>query len=869
MKYNKKKPSFCGLTLKPLVLCLSLGGAVPAGAEIYFNPRFLADDPAAVADLSAFESGLEAPPGTYRVDIYMNDGFMTSRSVTFTMSEDGKSLEPCLTRGQLAAMGVSTLTIPGIAAIDSDACVPLTMLGKDASSHLDVGLQRLYLSVPQALMNTQAHGYIPPELWNHGVTAGILNYAFTGNNARSSNTGDSSYAWLNLQSGLNFDAWRLRDNSTWSYSSSNKSRAIDSNKWQHVNTYLERDIVSWKSRLTLGDSYTPGEIFEGINFRGIQLASSDNMLPDSQQGFAPVIHGIARGTARVSVKQNGFEIYQITVPAGPFTINDLYPAGNSGDLQVTVTEADGSIQSFAVPYSSVPVLQREGRVKYALTAAEYRSGNGQQDSPNFAQATALWGLPAGFTLYGGTQLSDRYTAFNLGVGKNLGVLGAASFDVTQASATLNDDSSHNGQSMRFLYSKAFSETGTNFQVVGYRYSTKGYYTLADTTWQRMSGYTILTEDGPLQITPKITDYYNLSYNKRGKLQATVTQKVGDRSTFYLTGSEQTYWNTGSSDTQIQAGLSSAIQDITLSLNYSLTRNAWQDGRDQMLAFSVSVPFSHWMRSDTTSAFKRTNASFNMSNDLKGRTTSQAGIYGTLLEGNNLSYSAQTGYAGGGQYKDSSTHSASLYYKGAWGNANLGYSNSEGYKQVYYGLSGGVLAHANGVTLSQPLNDTVVLIAAPGAEDVALENQTGVRTDWRGYAVQPFASEYRENRIALNTGTLPDNVDIEDAVVSVVPTHGAVVRADFRAYVGLKALLTLTMEGKPVPFGATSSLEGGDSNSIVGDGGQTYLTGLPLSGVINVRWGEGATQRCSAAYTLPASSQSQALSYATLECRRQN
>ena len=38
-------------------------------ADIYFNPRFLADDPSAVADLSSFESGLEVPPGTYRVDI--------------------------------------------------------------------------------------------------------------------------------------------------------------------------------------------------------------------------------------------------------------------------------------------------------------------------------------------------------------------------------------------------------------------------------------------------------------------------------------------------------------------------------------------------------------------------------------------------------------------------------------------------------------------------------------------------------------------------------------------------------------------------------------------------------------------------------
>lgn len=35
----------------------------------------------------------------------------------------------------------------------------------------------------------------------------------------------------------------------------------------------------------------------------------------------------------------------------------------------------------------------------------------------------------------------------------------------------------------------------------------------------------------------------------------------------------------------------------------------------------------------------------MSHDLNGRMTNLTGVYGTLLEDNNLSYSVQTGYAG--------------------------------------------------------------------------------------------------------------------------------------------------------------------------------------------------------------------------------
>ncbi len=784
-------------------------------AELYFNPRFLADDPAAVADLSGFANGQEVPPGTYRVDIYLNDGFMTTRDITFNSSENDRSLVPCLTRGQLAGMGVNTTSIEGIGALASDACVPLTETIKDATTRFDVGLQRLYLTVPQAFMGNRARGYIPPELWDHGINAGLLG------------------------------AWRLRDNTTWSYSSSGSS-STNENKWQHVNTWLERDITALRSRLTLGDSYTNGDVFDGINFRGAQLASDDNMLPDSQKGFAPVIHGIARGTAQVSVKQNGYEIYQSTVPPGPFTINDLYSAGNGGDLQVTIKEADGSSQVFTVPYSSVPVLQRESHTRYAVTAGEYRSGNDRQDKPKFFQSTVMRGLPAGWTLYGGTQLADRYRAFNLG--------------------TLPDDSEHQGQSVRFLYNKSLTDTGTNIQLVGYRYSTRGYFSFADTTYNRMSGYNVETQDGVVQMKPKFTDYYNLAYNKRGKIQLSVTQQLGRTATLYLSGSHQTYWGTSSADQQLQAGLNAAVDDINWTLSYSLTKNAWQQGRDQMLALNISIPFSHWMRSDSTSAWRNGNASYSMSNDLNGRTTSLAGLYGTLLEDNNLSYSMQTGYAGGGDGNSGGTGYAALNYRGGYGNANVGYSRSDGIKQLYYGLSGGVLAHADGITLSQPMNDTVVLIKAPGADGVKVENQTGVRTDWRGYAVLPYATEYRENRVALDTNTLANNVDLDDAVVSIVPTHGAIARAEFKASVGMKLLMTLTHNGKPVPFGAIAAAVDSQTSSIVADNGQVYLSGMPLAGKVRAKWGEGPNASCEASYILPPESQNKALSQLSAACR---
>lgn len=97
----------------------------------------------------------------------------------------------------------------------ADACVPLTEMIKDATTRFDAGQQRLYLTVPQAFMGNRARGYIRPEPGTTGLTPGLLNYNFTGNNVHNDIGGSSNHAYLNLQSGLNLGApGALRDNTT-------------------------------------------------------------------------------------------------------------------------------------------------------------------------------------------------------------------------------------------------------------------------------------------------------------------------------------------------------------------------------------------------------------------------------------------------------------------------------------------------------------------------------------------------------------------------------------------------------------------------------------------------------------------------------
>ncbi|CAM6255635.1 fimbrial biogenesis usher protein [Citrobacter sedlakii] len=873
MKLGKRAcaKTFHRWRLSPLALtvgsCLFSGNVI---AEEYFNPAFLTDGRGRVADLSGFEDGNVQAAGVYRVDIFLNNDFISSHDVDFRSlrsvgaqetSDDGTGLVACLSPKSLTDMGMELNLPEEKKQSESGQCTDISSLIEGAKASFDFAHQRLDLSVPQVALKNVARGYIPPEKWDEGISALLMNYTFTGSSSKDNGSSNNSQ-FLGLNGGINVGPWRLRDYSTFSRNTNSGTAA---SQWDHVSSFIERAIIPLKGELTIGDSYTTGDVFDSVSFRGVQIASDDNMLPDSLKGFAPTVRGIAKSNAQVTIKQNNYVLYQTYVAPGAFAIDDLFPTSSSGDLTVEIKEKDGSLTTYTVPYSAVPLLQREGRIKYALTVANYRTSNDQQEQSPFGQGTIIWGAPHGLTLYGGTQISQRYRSQAVGAGINMGGWGAVSADITHAKSTLIDDSQHSGHSLRLLYAKSLNDLGTNFQLLGYRYSTSGYYTFEDTTYQSMSGYKNDPEESEDNDRPRWFDYYNLYYTKRGKIQVNISQQLGKTGSMYLNGSQQTYWHTDSKDTLVQLGYNTTWHDINIGVSYSYSKTYGQPEADKVMALNVSLPLNKWLTPEGTARRNSTYATMSMSKDNHGSVTQNAGISGTLLEGNNLTYSVQQGYVNQGS---GYSGSVGLSHQGGYGNSNMGYnvSGKGESRQLTYGIAGGVVAHRHGITFSQPLGDTNVLIEAPGAKQVKIQNATGVSTDWRGYAVVPFATTYRKNRIALDTTTLSDKVDLDGAVVDVVPTKGALVSASFKARVGIRALLTLKHNDIAIPFGSTVSRDDDGSAGIAGDGGQVYLSGLATKGTLSARWGDGSDQRCSVNYQLPESAENAVVTQLTLNCR---
>ena len=365
---------------------------LPAIAGEYFNPHLLEvnETGTTAVDLS-YISQETVPPGEYNLDVYINDEFIASESVSFTQkNEDRDASSPCISVAQLKAWSVKTNNYPELTVAGS-RCARLSAIPGWGTTVL-LSQQRIDFNVPQVAVMHHPRGYVPESRWQQGINAGLLNYSLSGQKTDPRHGGEAtSSQFVSLQPGLNVGPWRLRNYSTLNHND-------DGNQWDSVYSYIARDIHALKGQLIVGQTYTSSSVFDSISFTGLQLNSDKEMLPDSMNGFAPVIKGIARSTADVTVYQNGYSIYKTTVSPGAFEINDLYPTGSAGDLYVTVKESDGSEQSFVVPFASLAILQREGQVDYALSGGKTRSGSSGGKEYNFLQYNLAWGASSNVTL---------------------------------------------------------------------------------------------------------------------------------------------------------------------------------------------------------------------------------------------------------------------------------------------------------------------------------------------------------------------------------------------------------------------------------------------------------------------------------------
>lgn len=790
---------------KLLVSCVFLCCARNSEA-LEFNTEFLNIDGNDGVSLGQFTHAHYTVPGSYLLDVVVNQRYFGTRSIEFKSGSQPQQSYACLPEELVATFGLKPELFSALPRLAEGQCVDLSGIA-NASVNYAQNLGRLLISLPQASFEYDDPNYIPPAAWSEGLDGALLDYRVIANRRETSGAaaaGDSTTLQSYGTAGVNVDAWRLRADYQAQQTSGNEGGQVNAKAFQLNRLYAYRALPSIRSKLSVGEDYLNSDVFDTFALRGASLSSDDRMLPPNLRGYAPLISGLARTNATVTVSQQGRVLYSTTVTPGAFSLQDIN-SSVQGTLDVKVREEDGSEQTFTVTTAAVPFLSREGELRYKLSAGQPRLTGRGGTEPGFVAGELAYGLSRDWTAYGGVLTATDYMSHAVGVGRDLGVFGAVSADVTTSRAKLRwSGETAVGNSYRINYSKHFDTIGTDLRFLGYRFS--------DRTFTNFSQFVGDPES------------YGLNSGKQ-RYSVMLAKRFSWLSTS-LSFDHSTYWDAAPSD---RFGLTLArsftlgnVKNINLNLSAYQTRNA--QNSDSQLYLGVSIPLGG-----------RSMMSTNLQRSTSGASSASVGF--SHDDGEGMNYQVYGG-VGDNKYVNAYVGQRASTYRA---NASATTDGS-----TYRSLTGeldsslvltrhGVTAHGNGSN-----GDTRLLVSTEGVPDVTFTGQA--RTNSRGYTVMDGLPSFQAYEARVNLEKLPLKTEVSNPIQRLALTEGAIGYVSFAAAQGHNAYVELIQQnGQPVPFGASVQDKHNHKEvGIVGEAGITYLLGAKTGAELVARWDDSQT-----------------------------
>jgi outer membrane usher protein PapC len=800
-------PVVRGVGLSVSLMAIAVSSAL--GQDIQFNTDILDVKDRANIDLSQFSQRGYIMPGTYSLQVLLNRQSLSEQDVTFKpLPDDPNSSVACLTPAMVALLGLKPGVADKLTWLDKGACLDVRSLD-GLGVHGDLGTSTLNISIPQAYLEYSSPDWDPPSRWDEGIPGLLLDYNVNAQSNRQQTSGTQGYNVSgNGTTGANLGAWRLRADWQGRLDHQTGSGDATARNWDWSRYYAYRAISRLKAKVTVGEDFLNSDIFDSFRYTGVSLVTDDNMLPPNLRGYAPEVSGVARTNARVTISQQGRVLYETQVAAGPFRIQDLSSAV-SGMLDVRVEEQDGTVQTFRVDTASIPYLTRPGQVRYKLASGRPTSIGHQTDGQFFTTGEASWGISNGWSLYGGGIAGGDYNALSLGVGRDLLVLGAISFDVTQSRAQLPGEDVRTGGSYRVNYSKRFEDYDSQVTFAGYRFSERDFMTMGEYLNARRGN----SEVGSNK------EMYTVSFNQQ-------FTSIGLGA--YLNYYHQTYWDKPANDRyNLQLAKAFDVGSFkNVSVSMTAYRNQYNNTNDDGVYLSLSMPWGNTGSLSYSSAFA------------KGDNRQSVGYYDRVNDRGSYQVAAGTSN-GGGDVSGFYTHQGDM----AQVNANASYREGR-YSSVGLAVQGGATVTAKGGALHRTsvMGGTRLLLDTDGVSDVPVRGYgTAVNSNAFGKAVVTDVNSYYRNTASVDLESLGDNAEATRSVVQATLTEGAIGYRKFDVISGAKAMAVLRLaDGSTPPFGASVLNMKKQVTGLVSDEGNVYLSGIRPGETMTVSW-NGAEQ----------------------------
>lgn len=639
-----------------------------------------------------------------------------------------------------------------------------------------------------------------PEYATGGV-AGLLNYDLlaVGNSFAG---GSSRYYSASGEFGFNAGDWIVRSRSM--YSSDGAASNVS-----HLYLYGQRTFVPQEAVFQGGEINVGNSIFAGPAIYGVQWMPELALKRAVSPGTA--VEGIAQTQARIEVRQAGALIFSTVVPPGPFALANIPLLNGSNDLDVTVIEANGAARRFLIPAAQLGAGTLGVTPGYAIAAGKLRQlGDDPRVKPWLVTATGTWEAGRRAAVTGGVLIGTQYQSVAGGLDARLGGTTSASMRAILSNAAR--ESLRGAQFMGSVSTQLLPALAANFTMTQ---QTPGYRSITDTT-----------EDTTV-------DWIGGHY--RGQYTAGVAWGHPVLGAF----SANYNWSslfTGVGTRRLTASWGRTFRLATVSLNVEKGVGGRASGNGNSVYLSVSVPLG---KRSLRTYVNRVDGSTRL-----GATYSEQ-VSDLLNYSLNADFRPEDGGAAG-----SANASLTPYYT----RLNLGVAQYGASSTSYNAeLSGGVLAHAHGVTFSPyAIGDTFGVAAlGSGLGGVRLATPHGPAwTDAWGRAVISSAPAYAQSRVEVATRTLPRNVDIGNAHMQIHPGRGSVSYLNFDVMQVRRLLLHARDDaGAPLPRNATVTDQDGNFLTTVLNDGTIFLPNTSITQGLRVTGQDGTA--CMLAFKVPA------------------
>ena len=570
------------------------------------------------------------------------------------------------------------------------------------------------------------------------------------------------------------------------------------NQLVRLDTTYTRDFPATLDTLSVGDAISDGGSWgNAVRYAGVRFSRNFGLRPDLLTTPLLATSGTATVPSTVDVFVNNQLVTSSQLPPGPFVIDRLPTVSGTGDVSVVVRDALGREQVLTQSFYTSAALLAAGLSQYSVNVGKIRDDYGlesNQYGPVLGEGSYRRGITDSITLEGHAEyLAGDAHAAGLNAAFGIGRIGVVNF-----TAASGGDSSGTG----FLSGVGIEHRGTNTSFI------------ASSQWASRD-FSQVGE--PLDPDMRV--------RQRSLLQTGMgLGRFGSLSLAYV---RQTYRD---SPTQQTVGLTHSIsfgRVGSLNLTLTQTRTAAQlstPAQNSTSAYLIFVLPLDFRRAVTLTSVGGSGPGA-PSNEVVASLTQSPPVG----PGSGYRLSASTAGNYDADWRQQ-FHSADLELEVA---RNQGIDGRSAY------LSGAMTFLDGQLNTTRSVNGSFAMVDVAGLADVPVyvENQLTAHTDASGKALLYNLRPYEANHISITPEDLPLDTTIAASSTVMAPPYRSGVIARFpveRVHSGTFRLIT--DDGKPVPVGATVTLQGVQFPVVID--GMVYVTGYDHGVAAEANWSGG-------------------------------